>query len=346
MNLTGLTKNAFVTLFEGMRAPKWRAAQVWNWIYKNGADSFDKMTNLPAEMRARLQEEHSVQTPKIVRHELSNDGTEKFLMLMEDGNTVEMVLIPEGDRNTLCVSSQIGCCVKCAFCYTGTQAFERNLETHEIVGQVLLARQCLHDSGSLNSKRTLTNIVMMGMGEPFHNYENVANALRVLMDQDGLAFSKRRITLSTSGVVPFIKRCGEELGVNLAVSLHAPNDEIRGKLMPINKQYNVKQLIDACREYPNASDARRITFEYVMLKGVNDSEKLAKELAALIEGIPGKVNLIPWNPWEGAHFVTSPEEQIDRFANVLSRAGVTVMVRSPRGQDISAACGQLKSAMT
>ncbi|MDR1597524.1 MAG: 23S rRNA (adenine(2503)-C(2))-methyltransferase RlmN [Holosporales bacterium] len=392
MNLLGLTKGSFIQLITEMGFPAWRGDQLWNWIYKNDVVSFEQMSNLPAAMRERLAAEHSISVPEVVRHEVSADGTEKFLLALErdvsggaenargdalderlgdapvdtpesaqcyspndapnaerndnppNALTVEMVIIPDGERNTLCISSQIGCCVRCAFCHTGTQQFERNLHAHEIVGQVFVARKALSDCGALNRKRLLTNIVMMGMGEPLHNYANVSAALQILMDPSGFAFSKRRVTLSTSGVVPLMKKCGDELGVNLAVSLHAPNDAIRSKLVPLNTQYGVKQLIDACMEYPNVNEARRITFEYVMLKGINDSDATAYELAELISGIHCKVNLIPWNPWPGAHFEASSSEQIGRFAKILGRNGITVIVRTNRGRDISAACGQLKSA--
>jgi 23S rRNA (adenine2503-C2)-methyltransferase len=344
MNLLGLTRHSLASVFEQMNVPKWRAGQVWDWVYCKGVTSFDDMSNVPANMRAELKTDYSIACPVVDRVLTSSDGTEKFLLRLSDDELIEMVLIPEGDRCTVCVSSQIGCGGKCSFCHTGTQQFVRNLEAHEIVAQVMIARQRLSDPGALNSKRLLTNIVMMGMGEPLHNYENVSNAIKIMMDQEGLAFSRRRITLSTSGVVPFIVRCGNELGVNLAVSLHASNDEIRNRIMPINNLYSVRELINACRQYPNTNEARRITFEYVMLQDVNDSERNAKEVVALIRDIPAKVNLIPWNPWPGAPFKSSPSSQIDRFAHVLAKAGVPVMTRTPRGQDIFAACGQLKGS--
>lgn len=342
-NLLGFARDELAEVLTGLGVPKWRADQIWGWIYLQDADSFGSMTNLPKALREVLEDGFSVARPRVVEHQYSADGTEKLALEMEDGAVIEMVLIPEGERNTLCVSSQVGCLVKCAFCHTGTQTFSRNLEAHEIVGQVLVARKLLDDRGHSNSKRSLTNIVMMGMGEPLHNYANVSKALKILMDPKGLALSKRRITLSTSGVVPAIVRCGEELGVNLAVSLHAPNDAIRDQIMPINKQFPIALLMEACRNYPGMNDARKITFEYVMLKGVNDADEHAKELARLIEGLPAKVNLIPWNPWPGAPFETSSEERIERFARILMRAGVVAVVRSTRGQDISAACGQLKT---
>lgn len=342
-NLLGLTRDEMVVIAMERGVPKWRADQMWGWIYLQDADSFDAMANLPKTLRRDLDEPFSIARPQVVEHQYSADGTEKLALEMEDRAVIEMVLIPEGERNTLCVSSQVGCLVKCAFCYTGTQTFSRNLEAHEIVGQVLTARRLLNDQGHNNSKRSLTNIVMMGMGEPLHNYANVAKALKILMDPKGLALSKRRITLSTSGIVPAIARCGEELGVNLAVSLHAPNDTLRNQIMPINKQFPIASLMEVCRHYPGLNDARKMTFEYVMLKEVNDADAHAKELAKLIEGIPAKVNLIPWNPWPGALFETSSEERIERFARILMKAGIVTVVRSPRGQDISAACGQLKT---
>jgi 23S rRNA (adenine2503-C2)-methyltransferase len=340
MNLLGLQKQAFCLIFEQIKAPKWRAGQVWDWMYCKSVQTFDEMTNLPKDMRRALSCAYSINRPSIDAVPRSSDGTEKFLLRLSDDQTVEMVLIPEDDRCTLCVSSQVGCCVGCTFCHTGTQPFLRNLEAHEIVAQVLIARRWLTDEGALNCKRLLTNIVIMGMGEPFHNYDNVATALKILMDPDGIAFSRRRITLSTSGVVPLIARCGQELDVNLAVSLHAPNDEIRSRLMPINRQYGISELMQTCREYP-ANDARRITFEYVMLRGINDSEQHARELSKLIRGMFAKVNLIPWNPWPGAPFEASSNSQIARFAAAVT--GVPVFTRTPRGQDILAACGQLKS---
>lgn len=342
-NLLGLSRDEMTAAIAELGVQRWRSDQVWGWVYLRDAGTFDAMANLPKSLRLTLDERYSVTLPRVVEHRYSADGTEKLALEMADGALIEMVLIPEGERNTLCVSSQVGCLVKCAFCYTGTQAFSRNLEAHEIVGQVLVARRLLNDQGHSNSKRSLTNIVMMGMGEPLHNYANVSKALKILMDPKGLALSKRRITLSTSGVVPAIARCGEELGVNLAVSLHAPNDAIRDQLMPINKQFPIASLMEACRQYPGIHEARKMTFEYVMLKGINDADAQAKELVKLIGGLPAKVNLIPWNPWPGAPFETSSAERIERFARILMKSGVVAVVRSTRGQDISAACGQLKT---
>ncbi|MDR2464161.1 MAG: 23S rRNA (adenine(2503)-C(2))-methyltransferase RlmN [Holosporales bacterium] len=344
MHFFGQTKEQISAMIIELGEPKWRAVQLWNWVYKNGITSFDSMKNIPLRMRNQLNERISLTLPRVVRKEKSFDGTEKFAISFDDGEVVEIVLIPEEDRNTLCVSSQIGCCVNCAFCFTGTQKFSRNLDVHEIVGQVLLARNILNDSGALNRKRTLTNIVFMGMGEPLYNYDNVVAAIRIIMDPNGLAFSKRRITLSTSGIVPFIDRCCVDLGVNLAISLHAPNDEIRSQIMPINLQYDLAQLMTSCRKYQEVSDARRITFEYVMLKGINDSISHARELIHLIKGISAKVNLIPWNPWLGAKFESSTMAQIEQFEKILNTANIQTLIRKSRGQDISAACGQLKTA--
>ncbi len=345
-HLFGLEKTELLTLLEERSLPKWRGDQLWSWVHQHGVSSFDAMLNLPKSLREDLSLGFTLERPKIINHSLSSDGTEKWAVAFEDEESVEMVLIPEGERQTLCVSSQVGCPVHCAFCCTGTQGFTRNLTSHEIVGQVFLARDVLNDRGHTNVKRSLTNIVMMGMGEPLYNYANVSKALRIIMDPEGMALSKRRITLSTSGVVPFIERCGQELGVNLAVSLHAPNDEIRQRIMPINKQYNIESLLSACRAYPGLHEARKMTFEYVMLAGINDATEHAKELVQRIHDLPAKVNLIPWNPWPGATFQSSSPQQIQAFARTLEKCGVTAFVRSPRGQDIAAACGQLKTQST
>lgn len=343
IHLLGINRAELVGIFLERGHPKWRAHQVWSWVHQHGVTSFDSMLNLPKTLRSELEAEFSLDRPRVVKHSLSSDGTEKWALAFEDDESVEMVLIPEGERQTLCVSSQVGCPVHCAFCCTGSQGWTRNLEPHEIVGQMFLARDVLSDQGHANTQRRLTNIVMMGMGEPLFNYDNVSKALKIVMDPDGLAFSKRRITLSTAGVVPLIKTCGEELGVNLAVSLHAPNDTIRSQIMPINRQFSIGPLMEACRQYPGLHEARKMTFEYVMLDGVNDSVENAKELARLIGDLPAKVNLIPWNPWPGAPFKTTPEAQIARFESTLQANGITAFVRSPRGQDIAAACGQLKT---
>ena len=301
------------------------------------------MTSLSKTFRAELAERFMVQRPETTRDLASIDGTRKWLLKFPDGQEVETVHIPEEDRGTLCVSSQVGCTLTCRFCHTGTQKLVRNLTTAEIVGQVMHARDRLDEWNAGETDRKLTNIVMMGMGEPLYNYENVAKALRIVMDNEGISLSKRRITLSTAGVVPMIEKCGEELGVNLAISLHAVTDELRDMIVPINKKYPIAQLLDACRTYPGSSNARRITFEYVMLKDVNDSPAEARELVRLLAGIPAKVNLIPFNAWPGAPFEVSTDAAIKVFAEIVNAAGYSSPVRRPRGADILAACGQLKS---
>lgn len=331
--------------------PGFRAKQVWHWIYKRGVTDFEAMQNLPKDMRAVLVEKYSIERPAVVTEQKSEDGTIKWLLAMADGQQVEAVFIPEKERGTLCVSSQVGCTLTCKFCHTGTQPLVRNLGPHEILQQILHARDLLGEwpkAGETAIKseadgRDLTNIVMMGMGEPLYNYQNVAKALNICMDEDGMGISKRRITLSTSGVVPQIVECGTELNVNLAVSLHAPNDELRSSIMPINNKYPLAELLDAVRDYPGLSTVRRVTFEYVMLRDVNDSDDLAHELARLLDGIPCKINLIPFNGWPGSGYECSDPARIDAFARILERAGYDAPVRRPRGRDILAACGQLKS---
>src|SRR6187397_1572270 len=339
---------------------KMRVQQLWHWIYVRGAQSFDQMTNVSKELQARLDEHYTLARPEVVAEQVSVDGTRKWLLRLpgevegERPHEVECVYIPESDRGTLCVSSQVGCTLTCSFCHTGTQRLVRNLTPGEIVGQVMVARDRLGDwpggtppEGAIvptDGGRFVTNIVMMGMGEPLYNFEAVRDALLVVADGDGIGISKRKITLSTSGVVPMIERAGAEIGVMLAVSLHAVRDELRDELVPLNRKYQIKELLDACRNYPGLSNARRITFEYVMLKGINDSIADAKELVRLLAKIPAKINLIPFNPWPGAPFECSDWEQIEKFAEVVNRAGYASPVRSPRGRDIMAACGQLKSA--
>ncbi|MCE9506930.1 MAG: 23S rRNA (adenine(2503)-C(2))-methyltransferase RlmN [Alphaproteobacteria bacterium] len=331
------------------KLPGFRAKQVWHWIYQRGARDFASMANLPKEMRELLAEKYSIARPKVMTEQRSADGTIKWLLSMSDGQLVETVFIPEAKRGTLCVSSQVGCTLTCKFCHTGTQPLVRNLGAHEILQQIMHARDILGEwpqSGEKQSNegRDLTNIVMMGMGEPLYNYDNVAGALKICMDADGLAISKRRITLSTSGVVPQIRQCGEELGVNLAISLHATTDEQRSAIMPINNKYPLAELLEACRTYPGVSDIRRITFEYVMLQDVNDTDEDAKRLTELLRGIPCKVNIIPFNSWEGSGFTCSTKDRIDAFARILENSGYDAPVRRARGRDILAACGQLKSA--
>ena len=329
---------------------KMRVQQLWHWIYFRGARNFDEMTSVSKETRARLAERFTVDRPEVVAEQVSNDGTRKWLLRLPSGETyekpheVECVYIPETDRGTLCVSSQVGCTLNCAFCHTGTQRLVRNLTAGEIVGQVMVARDRLNDwADRENGSRLVTNIVMMGMGEPLYNFEAVRDALLIVADNEGIGISRRRITLSTSGVVPNIKRTGEEIGVMLAVSLHAVRDELRNELVPLNRKYPIAELLQACRDYPGASNARRITFEYVMLKGVNDSLEDAKLLVKLLKGIPAKINLIPFNPWPGTRYECSDWDQIEKFSEYIFNAGYSSPVRTPRGRDILAACGQLKS---
>ena len=342
-NLVGLDRAELIAAMATIGAPKFRANQLWQWIYNKGATEFDAMTSLSKSFRAELAERFVVRRPETTRDLASIDGTRKWLLKFPDGQEVETVHIPEEDRGTLCVSSQVGCTLTCKFCHTGTQKLVRNLTAAEIVGQVMHARDRLEEWTAAEGEHKLTNIVMMGMGEPLYNYENVSKALKIVMDNEGISLSKRRITLSTAGVVPMIEQCGEELGVNLAISLHAVTDELRDVIVPINKKYPIAQLLDACRTYPGSSNARRITFEYVMLKDVNDSPAEARELVRLLAGIPAKVNLIPFNAWPGAPFEVSSDAAIKVFADIVNAAGYSSPVRRPRGADILAACGQLKS---
>jgi 23S rRNA (adenine2503-C2)-methyltransferase len=347
--LIGLSMAEMQAILAADDMPGFRAKQVWHWIYHRGVRDFESMANLPKGMRATLSTKYAIERPSVVTAQTSSDGTQKWLLAMSDGQQIEVVFIPDNERGTLCVSSQVGCTLTCKFCHTGTQPLVRNLGPHEILQQIMYARDVLGEwpkagekSGN-NQGRDLTNIVMMGMGEPLYNYQNVAKALSICMDEEGLGISKRRITLSTSGVVPQIVQCGEELNVNLAISLHAPNDELRSSIMPINNKYPLDQLLDACRNYPGISTVRRITFEYVMLKDVNDSDDLARQLTALLKDIPCKINLIPFNGWDKSGYECSPMERIESFARILERAGYDAPIRRPRGRDILAACGQLKS---
>ena len=329
---------------------KMRVQQLWHWIYFRGAKGFDEMTSVSRETRAKLDEHFTIDRPEVVAEQVSNDGTRKWLLRLPGGDKVEnpheveCVYIPETDRGTLCVSSQVGCTLNCAFCHTGTQRLVRNLTAGEIVGQVMVARDRLNDwADRENGTRLVTNIVMMGMGEPLYNFDAVRDGLLIASDNEGIGISRRRITLSTSGVVPNILRAGEEIGVMLAISLHAVRDELRNELVPLNRKYPIAELLRACRDYPGASNARRITFEYVMLKGVNDSLDDAKLLVKLLKGIPAKINLIPFNPWPGTRYECSDWGQIERFSEYIFNAGYSSPVRTPRGRDILAACGQLKS---
>jgi 23S rRNA (adenine2503-C2)-methyltransferase len=343
-NLVGLTRAELAAEMLAFGAEPFRAKQLWQWIYHRGATDFAVMANLAKGFRERLAERYVLGRPEIATAQISRDGTRKWLLRFADGQEVETVHIPEEDRGTLCVSSQVGCTLTCRFCHTGTQRLARNLGAAEIVGQVMLARDALGEWPSPQEERQLTNIVLMGMGEPLYNFDNVAAAMKIVMDPEGLAISRRKITLSTAGVVPMIARCGAEIGVNLAISLHAVSDDVRDELVPLNKKYPIAELLDACRAYPGSSNARRITFEYVMLSGINDSPAEARELVRLLRGIPAKVNLIPFNPWPGAPYECSSDAAIVAFSNIVFAAGYSAPVRTPRGRDIFAACGQLKSA--
>src|SRR5229473_7195462 len=342
-DLVGLDRAGLAEEMAGFGAEPFRARQLWHWIYYRGATDFGAMTNLAKGFRERLVAHYALGRPEVTSALASSDGTRKWLLRFADGQEVETVHIPEAARGTLCVSAQVGCTLNCTFCHTGTQRLVRNLGATEIVGQIMMARDALGEWPSPKEDRLLTNIVLMGMGEPLYNLDNVAAALKIVMDPEGLAISRRKITLSTAGVVPLIARVGAELGVNLAVSLHAVSDELRNELVPLNRKYPIAELLDACRAYPGSSNARRITFEYVMLKGVNDSPAEARELVRLLRGIPAKVNLIPFNPWPGAPYECSPDAVIAEFSDIVFAAGYSAPVRMPRGRDISAACGQLKS---
>jgi 23S rRNA (adenine2503-C2)-methyltransferase len=371
VDLLGLTRARIAELFAGAgldaKAARLRAKQVFHWLYHRGVTDFDAMTDIAKTMRPWLAERFVIGRPEIVEAQHSTDGTRKWLLRTDDGHDYEMVFIPDADRGTLCVSSQVGCTLNCRFCHTGTMRLVRNLTPGEIVGQVMLARDALgewpkgsmagfadesddegeQEEGTYSSDgRLLTNIVMMGMGEPLYNFDNVRDALKIVMDGDGLALSRRRITLSTSGVVPMMARAGAEIGVNLAVSLHAVTKEVRDEIVPINRKYGIEELLQACADYPGASNARRITFEYVMLKDKNDSDEDARELVRLIRhyDLPAKVNLIPFNPWPGAPYECSTPDRVRRFSELVFQGGISAPVRTPRGRDIDAACGQLKTA--
>jgi 23S rRNA (adenine2503-C2)-methyltransferase len=343
-NLVGLSRAGLAAELTAFGAEPFRAGQLWHWIYYRGTTDFADMSSLSKTFREQLVGRYELGRPAVSRMLASIDGTRKWLLRFADGQEVETVHIPEEERGTLCVSSQVGCTLSCTFCHTGTQRLVRNLTAAEIVAQVMIARDALGEWPSPRSDRQVTNIVLMGMGEPLFNYDNVAEALKIIMDPEGLAISRRKITLSTAGVVPMIRRCGAEIGVNLAVSLHAVRDDVRDRLVPLNRKYPIAELLEACRSYPGSSNARRITFEYVMLKGVNDSPAEARELVRLLAGIPAKVNLIPFNPWPGAPYECSSGAAIAAFSDIVFGAGYSAPVRTPRGRDILAACGQLKSA--
>ncbi|MBM3583114.1 MAG: 23S rRNA (adenine(2503)-C(2))-methyltransferase RlmN [Alphaproteobacteria bacterium] len=343
-SLVGLDRAELAAEVARLGEKPFRARQLWHWIYFRGTTDFAAMTTIAKGLRASLAERYALARPRVVMDQRSVDGTRKWLLGLDDGCEIETVHIPEENRGALCVSSQVGCTLTCRFCHTGTQTLVRDLSAAEIVGQVMLARDALGEWPSPKDGRLISNIVLMGMGEPLYNYDTVAKALRVIMDAEGIAISRRKITLSTAGVVPMIKRVGEELGVSLAISLHAVTDEVRDRIVPLNRKYPLAELMAAVRDYPGASNARRVTFEYVMLKDVNDSPADAKALVRLIAGIPAKVNLIPFNPWPGAPFECSTAAAIARFARIVNDAGYASPVRTPRGRDILAACGQLRSA--
>ena len=348
-NLIGMMRDALGEALVSIGIPekqiKMRVGQIWQWMYHKGARDFLEMTNLSKDIRAKLSENFTLERPEIVTRQISADGTRKYLLRIRGGHEVEAVYIPETDRGTLCISSQVGCTLTCSFCHTGTQKLVRNLTPAEIVGQILVARDDLEEWGKdPGDKRLVSNIVLMGMGEPLYNTDNVRDAMLIAMDGEGISLSRRRITLSTSGLVPEIERVGREIGCMLAISYHATTDELRDVLVPINRKYKIKELLQACHDYPRLSNAERITFEYVMLKGVNDSDEDARRLVSQIRGIPAKINLIPFNPWPGAPYERSDPDRIEAFADIVNRAGYASPVRRPRGEDIMAACGQLKSA--
>ncbi len=345
--LVGLTRPELIEELAAIGEKPFRAKQLWHWIYHQGTTDFAAMSSIARPLQAKLAERFVIGRPGIAAEQTSTDGTRKWLFRFRDGQEAETVYIPDRqeDRGAVCISSQVGCTLSCRFCHTGTQRLVRNLGTAEIVGQFMAARDAYGEWPSPRGEtpRLLSTIVLMGMGEPLYNYEHVARAMRIVMDGEGIGLSRRRITLSTSGVVPMMDRCGEELGVNLAVSLHAVRDGLRDEIVPLNRKYPIAELLAACRRYPGASNSRRITFEYVMLRGVNDSEADARELVRLIAGIPAKVNLIPFNPWPGSAYLPSTREQLDRFAGIVMEAGFSSPVRTPRGRDILAACGQLRT---
>ncbi len=318
-----------------------RVNQVWGWIYNKGVSSIDEMTTLSLGLREELKKHHNLNRPVISDEQTSEDGTKKWLLKFNDGSEIETVFIPDDERGTLCVSSQVGCTLNCTFCHTGTQRLVRNLSSQEIISQVVVAKDSLEEW--CEEPRKITNIVMMGMGEPLYNFEGVRDGILTMSDNAGLSISKRKITLSTSGIVPKIKMAGDEIGSMLAISLHATNNDLRNEIVPINKKYPIEELLEACRNYPGLSNSKRITFEYVMLKGVNDSEAEARDLVKLISGIPAKINLIPFNSWPGSSYECSDWDQIEKFGDIVNRGGYASPIRMPRGEDISAACGQLKS---
>ena len=345
VSLVGLTKKEIKDSLRKLDIPdqqlNMRVNQIWGWVYNKGINSIDEMTTLSLDLREELKKYHNLERPQISDEQISKDGTKKWLLKFNDGSEVETVFIPDDERGTLCVSSQVGCTLNCTFCHTGTQRLVRNLTSQEIVSQIIIAKDSLSEWGQ--DPRQITNIVMMGMGEPLYNFESVRDGILTMSDDAGLSISKRKITLSTSGIVPKIKMAGDEIGSMLAISLHATNNDLRNEIVPINKKYPIEELLEACRDYPGLSNSKRITFEYVMLKGVNDSEAEARDLVKLISGIPAKINLIPFNSWPGSSYECSDWEQIEKFGDIVNRGGYASPIRTPRGEDISAACGQLKS---
>ena len=345
VSLVGLTKKEIKDSLRKLDIPdqqlNMRVNQIWGWVYNKGINSIDEMTTLSLDLREELKKYHNLERPQISDEQISKDGTKKWLLKFNDGSEVETVFIPDDERGTLCVSSQVGCTLNCTFCHTGTQRLVRNLTSQEIVSQIIIAKDSL--SEWRQEPRQITNIVMMGMGEPLYNFESVRDGILTMSDDAGLSISKRKITLSTSGIVPKIKMAGDEIGSMLAISLHATNNDLRNEIVPINKKYPIEELLEACRDYPGLSNSKRITFEYVMLKGVNDSEAEARDLVKLISGIPAKINLIPFNSWPGSSYECSDWEQIEKFGDIINRGGYASPIRTPRGEDISAACDQLKS---
>ena len=352
LNIVGLTRSSLREVLIEIGTPEkhanMRVGQIWQWIYEKGIRDFGKMTNLAKPYRESLQKNFLISVPEVISKNISKDGTRKYLMRIDGGHEIETVYIPEENRGTLCISSQVGCTLTCSFCHTGTQRLVRNLTSSEIVGQILVARDDLGEWPAQGIPKTeprlLSNVVLMGMGEPLYNFDNVRDAMKIAMDPEGIALSRRRITLSTSGVVPEIAKTAEEIGCQLAISFHATTDEIRDKLVPINKKWNISNLLETLKNYPKVSNSERITFEYVMLKNINDSDEDARRLVKLIRGIPAKINLIPFNEWPGSPFERSDWKQIESFAEIIYRAGYASPIRTPRGEDIMAACGQLKSA--
>ena len=345
LSLVGLTRKEIKDLLMKFDIPdqkiNMRVNQIWGWIYNKGINSIDDMTTLSLSLREELKKHHNLDRPVISDEQTSEDGTKKWLLKFNDGSEIETVFIPDNERGTLCISSQVGCTLNCTFCHTGTQRLVRNLSSQEIISQVVVAKDSLKEWHE--EPRKITNIVMMGMGEPLYNFEGVRDGILTMSDDAGLSISKRKITLSTSGIVPKIKLAGDEIGSMLAISLHATNNDLRNEIVPINKKYPIEELLEACRNYPGLSNSKRITFEYVMLKGVNDSEAEARDLVKLISGIPAKINLIPFNSWPGSSYECSDWDQIEKFGNIVNRGGYASPIRIPRGEDISAACGQLKS---